>query len=784
MAARMPDEDSLGTVMPTSRRIVQAPRDRIGEAVADLGQDISRVDDLKRREQAQDRAQNDSLDLARAGAAFNTRILNERAQYDLSKDPEYPTWGKKFGMNATKHLDSSASLIRNPLLREKFRLEKQDNITAHQIGVDESAHGIDVGKRRAEGLASIDANLSAATMPGLDPKESMRIVGETTTNIDRMVMSGMMTPEQGAEARINFTRNYASLRAGQDVDADPEQAAAWLRGGQKDGGAADLIRRFENFIPTPKWDVNHLRVGYGSDTITTADGTVLEVKPGMRVSRADAQRDLERRIGQFQGGVIQSIGEDRWRALNGSQQAALTSVAYNYGRLPKSVVDAVHTGNVGNIANAVQALGRDNDGINTKRRAEEAAIIRGSAGNKYASMAAPEYYSFLPPDKRDQLGSAADAQVAQMDKEAADVGDIERYQAGNLVENDIEQIKRTGQASNIDPNQVNRVLGPTATAKWLENRDTSVKTYEATSALQSMDDAQARAFVDKLEPKAGDPNFKQATEVYDAANAHAEKMIETRFRDPAASVETSSIIKKALERYDPEQPQSVQSLVRARYAAQSAIGIHSSMQQPITRAEAKRIIAPMQESLNMLDSARLMAVTESADRAVNRIKIKEIKDDAQKLMDDSYAAVEEKYGPYTPKVLGFALDEFAKERGHGELAAKVIDTIRKGNKAKTTDLQGLDALGETSQASKAVSGQLPEPVGSAPADLGQRPFANIGRGVGDITKMKTNIKSGTGTVQPSKRAVDYLISHPSTVAEFDRVYGAGAAEQHLPKVPH
>ena len=37
--------------------------------------------------------------------------------------------------------------------------------------------------------------------------------------------------------------------------------------------AFDLIKRFEGFRTTPYWDVNAYRTGYGSDTVTLADGS-------------------------------------------------------------------------------------------------------------------------------------------------------------------------------------------------------------------------------------------------------------------------------------------------------------------------------------------------------------------------------------------------------------------------------------------------------------------------------------------------------------------------------
>lgn len=138
------------------------------------------------------------------------------------------------------------------------------------------------------------------------------------------------------------------------------------------GGMKGLIRSEEGFRPTPYWDVNAWRIGYGSDTITRADGTVVKVQPGMTITREDAERDLDYRLTQREGKVAQEqIGVQGWGALSGNARAALASVAYNYGSLPNSVVQAAKTGNPEAIAQAVSQLS-----ANPARRKREAALIR------------------------------------------------------------------------------------------------------------------------------------------------------------------------------------------------------------------------------------------------------------------------------------------------------------------------------------------------------------------------------------------------------------------------
>lgn len=145
--------------------------------------------------------------------------------------------------------------------------------------------------------------------------------------------------------------------------------------GAVSGSAVDLIKEFEGFRSTPYWDVNAFRAGFGSDTVTLADGSVQRVVEGMTVSIADANRDLLRRVGEFQQSIIADIGSTRFDSFTQEQQAALTSIAYNYGSLPDRIIAAVRSGTSVDIANAIGGLAGDNGGINSDRRFKEASAF-------------------------------------------------------------------------------------------------------------------------------------------------------------------------------------------------------------------------------------------------------------------------------------------------------------------------------------------------------------------------------------------------------------------------
>ena len=159
--------------------------------------------------------------------------------------------------------------------------------------------------------------------------------------------------------------------------------------------AADFLRRREGFRESPYYDVNAFRAGYGSDTVTLADGRVVPVRQGMTVSREDAERDLTRRIPQFEQRVVAAVGQEQYAALPPNAQAALISIAYNYGTLPGRIRETARSGDLAALSQAVAGLAGDNQGVNAGRRREEATMIAG--GNAMAPNAAPANAMLAPP---------------------------------------------------------------------------------------------------------------------------------------------------------------------------------------------------------------------------------------------------------------------------------------------------------------------------------------------------------------------------------------------------
>lgn len=365
--------DRLSTASPDMAAPARALQG-LGRAVSGLGADWQ--------------ANKDKMD------SYNAALSQER-------------WSTDVAVNYNKNFESSAPDGSDFVGKHEDYLLKSYEATLKGIKNPEDQQRFTMLFERTRG------NHLVKGMDDARRKGESYVKATTGDSISEAIKSGSIT----SEAEYNdYLENVVKPRISQYISDPLEQKATWqVFAGQmrqefirsnpqvampkaKGGGdaaskSAALLRQFEGFRETPYWDVNAYRLGYGSDTVTKADGSVVRVQQGMNVSRDDAERDLARRAAEFQKAAAKDVGA-AWGNLSADAQAALTSVAYNYGSLPGGVVKAAQTGNAGAIADAVESLKGHNGGVNAKRRMAEAAIIRGSAA---APSGGPVTYELPSP---------------------------------------------------------------------------------------------------------------------------------------------------------------------------------------------------------------------------------------------------------------------------------------------------------------------------------------------------------------------------------------------------
>ena len=241
-----------------------------------------------------------------------------------------------------------------------------------------------------------------------DQQASIQASRQTTTDIEKLVSTGKLRPDDPAigsaitQAKAigddsSVLRLQAAIKVAPALNASgalPSGARGAAMGVPAAGGNVAKFQRYNQFLnggdvqsalrlseglrTNAYWDVNHWRTGYGSDTVTRADGSIEPVTATTQITPADAERDLQRRTGLAAQTAQAAVGAGTWAAMAPGAQAALTSVVYNYGHVPSDIAAAA--GDASAIAAAIAKHASDNGGVNFQRRNAEANAVLGKFG--------------------------------------------------------------------------------------------------------------------------------------------------------------------------------------------------------------------------------------------------------------------------------------------------------------------------------------------------------------------------------------------------------------------
>ena len=252
---------------------------------------------------------------------------------------------------------------------------------------------------------------------------NVRLLGVSNTYNRNGQTGARMNALLGQIAREEHATFQGGFQAGRDnIHPASYSSQPWLGGGSGQNSAMAetlaMIRKHESFSSRTYWDVNAYRLGYGTDTITDRNGNVRRVRHGDTVTREDAERDLARRAQIFRNAARQKIGAAEFDRLPAKTQAAITSVAYNYGSLDKlpSLVNAARSGNINTISQAIAARQGDNRGVNRRRRLDEAAAVLSDLNSR-------------------PVGGQAVADNAQRGLQSMQQGAVARQQAQQITNN-------------------------------------------------------------------------------------------------------------------------------------------------------------------------------------------------------------------------------------------------------------------------------------------------------------------------------------------------------------
>jgi GH24 family phage-related lysozyme (muramidase) len=373
----------------------------VGRAAARFGQRVADVGEQYRHDQ-------ETLENVETSKNLTTFLDGQGAKQIESERGADPT-GKDFVKGRMQAFDKDAGdFLKNvsprlrPVIDAKLQAARGD-YSLKSLGFElkqrDGYYRTEAGKMGERAQAGILA----------DPDNASGYEKDFRTFVDETGLPD--TDKTALKEKAGDVFRQARVRGLVDAGRDAEAYGAAGGAGDTKTQTKALLRRFEGFKETPYYDVNAHRAGYGSDTTTLPDGTVVSVTADTKVSRDDAERDLDRRVGEFQGKVRGQVGPEKFDALPANVQAVLNSVGYNYGELPAGVAAAAKTGDPQQIAAAIRARGSDNEGVNAKRRNAEADYVLAGTDRMVGEETAGDYTEKLIAD-RNARERRADATVA------------------------------------------------------------------------------------------------------------------------------------------------------------------------------------------------------------------------------------------------------------------------------------------------------------------------------------------------------------------------------------
>ena len=314
-----------------------------------------------------------------------------------------------------------------------------------------------------------------------------------------------------------------------------------------------------------------------------------------------------------------------------------------------------------------------------------------------------------------------------------------------------EEIRRTG-APSVDANgetafdRARGILTKNQFEKARLDWQEAQLEYDAFNDMDALTEDELQDRLITIEPRAGETNYEIRAKIFDRAMRRAEKIRDAREKDPADAVSDLPDVQVAEQgvRENPGDPAFKQALIQARIDAQKKIGIPEVLQSPVTKAEARVILAPTRglKGQALID-------------ALKDVRVK----------------LEEEYGSYARAAASdiFEFDNRSKEMAE-ELTA-VLDRALQDQPATAAQQRRLEVLPEIDLATRAFGGDfVGDPI---------RQYYGRSEGPEQGMPVQADPRNYYRKRMPPQAAIDALYMNPDLADQFDAYYGTGSSQRYL-----
>lgn len=808
----------------------------IGQGMKGLARGIGQVGDALYAVEEKSRREQDALDLIKAEAAQRQSLFDIERGFD--QDGDYSTHDRRYTPLASEATSRAASLIRDPQTREKWRLKAENDIIAGRQRLVDRADKMGRQERIVGLQTTLDGLKRDFSDPKASSEDRVRIIQQMRNAVELGKRSGMLDPNSAHKldkdyvygaVKENYDRRLIEdaeglrreLHGGRDVPMplddmeNPETRARPAGAGGAVPGQAAIGRGREE---SGRFMVEGLDIKdrvnpnaqYGRSATANAQpftGIVLHHTGG---EDADKFIRYGQSVDRERGG---SFGYHFYIDKDGTiYQGAPMDARTNHVKPPSHTQRRDATGLSNENAIGISLLGSGGDETPqqlaaVKQLAGSLSQTYGIAGNRIVGhgdlqhdresregqaalkairgevrpgdLATTSSNGFLgmlsPLERAEYLKKAESAIRTKREGEKAFVK--------QALDDDVESIRRTGQSAELDLTEAKRVLPPDELNRYFLKRTEAQMEHAATSDLYALpeEELQNRLSDDRsvggVKPAAGEAMFEARARVYDKAEKKANEIRALRENDPARSVDEFPEVAEAAAAAQeaPDDPQALQGLVRARMDAQGKVGVAEGLRSPITKAEARTLVAP----LRGVEGALM-----------------------EKAATDWYTQIQQRYGPYGKAVAKTAIEYgLAHSSETAQMATGQIEAVANGLRPSAASVRRMEYLLEADRALAAYNLDFPgEPMRQyGPADLAEATSVPRGTGEFDPSASRTRPVADDATaylsgVNPNQvvfakdgsahidgrfipgAAIAALRQNPAKAAEFSAKYGSGVAE--------